>query len=76
MRQNSFRAAKNTACYVQSEHKNLTVPGQIRVSDRRQGRRLQSGLLDDTKLREWKRVVEFASVPLRTTLMPVDATEL
>ncbi|MFU2439801.1 MULTISPECIES: hypothetical protein [Bacteroides] len=58
-----------------SEHKNPTVPGQIRVSDRRQGRRLQPGLLNDAKLGGWKRAEEFVATPLGATSVPVDATD-
>lgn len=57
------------------EHKNLTVPGQIRVSMRRQGRQLQPGLFNNAKVRGWKRAEEYAAVPLDTTLTPVDAAE-
>ena len=51
----AFFAAELVSCskkhslLCSGEHKNLTVPGQIRVSDRRQGRRLQPGLLNGAK---------------------------
>lgn len=77
----AFFAAELVSCskkhslLCSGEHKNLTVPGQIRVSDRRQGRRLQPGLLNDAKLGGRKRAEEPVTVPLGATLVPVDATD-
>ena len=77
----AFFAAKLVSCskkhslLCSGEHKNPTVSGQIRVSDRRQGRRLQPGLLNDAKLGGRKRAEESVTVPLGATSVPVDATD-
>jgi len=77
----AFFAAELVSCskkhslLCSGEHKNLTVSGQIRVSDRRQGRRLQPGLLNGAKLGGRKRGDEFLPVPLGATLKPLNATD-